>query len=52
MLGLPSTTKHCSDLWDHLGFREAINSPNSYLNNSTLGHEGVSQVHRNKEKKR
>ena len=50
VLDLPAAMKHWPDLWNFLGFLEAIGSPKSHLNSSMLGHEGVSQVHRKKKK--
>ena len=51
VLDLPAAMKHWPDLWNFLGFLEAIGSPKSCLNSSMLGHEGVSQFHRKKKKK-
>ena len=50
-LDLLAAMKHWPDLWNFLGFLEAIGPPKSCLNSSMLGHEGVSQVHRKKKKK-
>ena len=51
-LDLLAAMKHWPDLWNFLGFLEAIGPPKSCLNSSMLGHEGVSQVHRKKKKKK